>query len=93
MPAFKILKRFVDSDRREYVEGNTIELDNKMKIDRMIYYGIIGRIPIDPVFLDTKEEARILTGKKFKFKITNPLKKKRGRPPKRKKEAEKAVAI
>ena len=47
LPAsFKIRKRFVDSDRREYNKGDYIDLDNRMKIDRMIYYGIIERIPL-----------------------------------------------
>ena len=41
MLSFKILKRFVDSDRKEYLPGDTIELDNDMKIHRMMVYGII----------------------------------------------------
>lgn len=45
MHIFKIKKKFVDSDRKEYVAGDTIALDNRMKIDRMIYYGIIDRNP------------------------------------------------
>ena len=50
---FKIKKKFVDSDRREYVPGDIMELegdDNKfhkgnIKIDRLMYYGIIERKP------------------------------------------------
>jgi len=91
MPAFKIKKKFVDSDRREYVAGNTIELESRMKIDRMIYYGIIGNEPIDPIFLNLKKAISVLSGKPFKFNILNPTKKKRGRPSKRQKEFEKAV--
>lgn len=47
LPAkFKIKKRFVDSDKTEYAVDDTIELNNRMKIDRMIYYGIINRVPL-----------------------------------------------
>ena len=46
LPAkFKIKKRFVDADRKEYNRGDTIVLNNRIKIDRMIYYGIIDRKP------------------------------------------------
>jgi len=68
MPAFKIKKRFVDSDRKEYFPNDTVEVENRMKIDRMIYYGIIGNEPI--------------SGKVFNFKIAE--KKKRGRPKRQK---------
>lgn len=51
MLKFKIKKKFVDSDRKVYAPGDTIELEgdeNKMssgnmKIHRMITYGIIDR--------------------------------------------------
>ena len=49
MLSFKIVKKFCDSDRKEYKPGDSIELDeikNRIKIDRMIYYGIIGNKPI-----------------------------------------------
>ena len=46
MPKFKIKKRFVDSDKKEYLPNDIIELDNRMKIDRMIIYGIIEWEPI-----------------------------------------------
>lgn len=50
---FKIKKKFVDSDRKEYMPGDIIELDGdkdkfhkgNIKIDRMIVYGIIDRKP------------------------------------------------
>lgn len=42
MVRFKIKKKFVDSDRKEYNPGDIILLENEMKIHRMITYGIIG---------------------------------------------------
>jgi len=41
MTKFKILKKFFDNDRREYNPGDTIELENEMKIHRMLCFGII----------------------------------------------------
>ena len=47
MPKYKIIKRFIDSDRTEYEVGDPIELENDMKITRMKYYGFIGWEPIE----------------------------------------------
>ena len=47
MQKYKIIKRFIDSDRTDYQPGDTIELDNEMKITRMKYYGFIGWKPIE----------------------------------------------
>lgn len=46
MEKYKIIKRFIDVDRKDYQPGDFIELDNKMKIIRMQYYGFIDWKPV-----------------------------------------------
>ncbi len=53
MLSFKLKKKFVDNDRKEYSPGDIIKLDcdsegrgpDRIKIDRMVVYGIIDSIP------------------------------------------------
>ena len=46
MYKYKIIKKFIDSDRKVYEIGDTIDIDNSMKITRMQYYGFIEWQPI-----------------------------------------------
>jgi len=86
MLKFKIKKKFIDSDRKEYKTGDTIELDEinkRIKIDRMVVYGIIGCKPIGVAISNLKKAVNDL-GKIIE-------KKKRGRP--RRPEIERAVIL
>lgn len=43
---YRIRKKFIDSDRKVYEIGDSIDIDNSMKSIRMQYYGYIEWQPI-----------------------------------------------
>ena len=68
---YRIRKKFIDTDRKEYEVGDPIDIDNSMKVIRMQYYGYIdwnpikqkkrGRKPkIERAVMKTEEKAVVL---------------------------------